>query len=125
MLGVVVRAVGRDGEAGRFLEESLAVVWVAGDPALEVAALNNLAGLRAASGDLPAALALGEEALDVGERHGDHHRVAALHTNLADLLHSAGRGDEALVHLKRAAEMFAAVDAGDQLRPEVWKLVTW
>jgi tetratricopeptide (TPR) repeat protein len=125
VLGVVARAAGRSDEAGRLLEDSLVAARAARDPALEVAALNNLAGLRAEAGDLAGALLLAEEALLVGESHGDHHRVAALHTNLADLLHAAGRGDEALVHLKRAAEMFAAVDTGDQLRPEVWKLVTW
>jgi DNA-binding SARP family transcriptional activator len=124
VLGVVARAAGDTDRAGRLLAESLGAARAAGDPTLEVAALNNLAGLRA-DGDLPAALRLAEEALAVGERHGDRHRVAALHTNLADLLHAAGQGDAALVHLKRAAELFAAVDTGDQLRPEVWKLVTW
>jgi thioredoxin-like negative regulator of GroEL len=51
--------------------------------------------------------------------------VAALHTNLADLLHAAGQGEAALAHLKEAARRFASVDVGDAPRPEIWMLVEW
>ena len=51
--------------------------------------------------------------------------MAALHTNLADLLHASGRQDEALSHLKEAARRFAALDAGGPPRPEIWMLVEW
>ncbi|HEX9352410.1 MAG TPA: hypothetical protein VF933_01120 [Streptosporangiaceae bacterium] len=77
---------------------------------------------------LPAATAPGnhtQEALALGRELGDQHRVAALHTNLADLLHAAGQRDAALAHLKEAARGFAAVDTGGTPRPEVWTLVEW
>jgi hypothetical protein len=51
--------------------------------------------------------------------------IAALHTNIADLLDAAGRQDEAVGQLKEAARRFAAVDAGDGPRPEIWTLVEW
>jgi hypothetical protein len=65
------------------------------------------------------------EALELGRELGDQHRVAALHTNLADLLHADGQHDAAMTHLKEAARRFAAVDGGDAPRPEIWTLVEW
>jgi hypothetical protein len=56
---------------------------------------------------------------------GDQHRVAALHTNLADLLHADGQHDAAMTHPKEAARRFASVDVGDAPRPEIWTLVEW
>ena len=72
-----------------------------------------------------AAQAHAAEALELGSELGDQHRVAALHTNLADLLHAAGQGEAAMAHLKEAARRFAAVDVGDAPRPEIWTLVEW
>jgi tetratricopeptide (TPR) repeat protein len=90
-----------------------------------VAALNNLARLLADTGRSREALALAAEALELGSELGDQHRVAALHTNLADLLHADGQGEAAITHLKEAARGFASVDVGDAPRPEVWTLVEW
>jgi tetratricopeptide (TPR) repeat protein len=95
------------------------------DPSSAVAALNNLARLHAERSDLDSALVAAEEALALGAIRGDRHRVAALHTNLADLMHAAGRTDEAISHLKEAAAMFAGVDDEAERRPEIWKLVQW
>ena len=95
-----------------------------GDPELRVATLNNLALARRAQGDLPAAVDLTTQALDVCVALGDRHREAALLNNLADLLHAAGRGEKSMARLKAAVEIFAEVGAQEQdpLRPEVWKL---
>jgi tetratricopeptide (TPR) repeat protein len=90
-----------------------------------VAALNNLARLLAETGRGGEALATAAEALELGSELGDQHRVAALHTNMADLLHAAGEREAAITHLKEAARRFAAVDAGDAPRPEIWTLVEW
>ena len=90
-----------------------------------VAALNNLARLLAETGREHEALALAAEALELGRELGDQHRVAALHTNLADLLHADGQHDAAMTHLKEAARRFASVDVGDAPRPEIWTLVEW
>ena len=65
-----------------------------------VAALNNLARLLAETGRGTEALALAAEALELGSELGDQHRVAALHTNMADLLHADGQRDAAIRHLK-------------------------
>jgi DNA-binding SARP family transcriptional activator/tetratricopeptide (TPR) repeat protein len=90
-----------------------------------VAALNNLARLLAETGRGAEALALAAEALELGSELGDQHRVAALHTNLADLLHADGQREPAMAHLKEAARRFASVDVGGAPRPEIWTLVEW
>jgi hypothetical protein len=58
---------------------------------------------------------------------GDRHREAALHNNLADLLHGVGRHDEAMAHLKQAVVLFAEIGAepGAMAQPEIWKLTEW
>ena len=55
-----------------------------------MAALNNLALVERAAGNLAEALELTREALALCAAQGDRHREAALHNNLADLLHAAG-----------------------------------
>ncbi len=90
-----------------------------------MAALNNLARLLAETGRVREALTVAAEALELGSELGDQHRVAALHTNMADLLHADGQGEAAMAHLKEAARRFASVDVGDAPRPEIWTLVEW
>jgi tetratricopeptide (TPR) repeat protein len=90
-----------------------------------VAALNNLARLLAEQGRLEEALVEAERALELGQEHGDLHRVAALHTNLADILQASGQRDAALEHLKESARLFVGVNAGGPIRPEIWALVEW
>jgi tetratricopeptide (TPR) repeat protein len=93
--------------------------------AAAVAALNNLSRLLAQTGRTVEALEAADEALNLGSEVGDQHRVAALHTNMADLLHADGQYEAAMAHLKEAARRFAAVDVGDASRPEIWTLVEW
>src|SRR6202012_4288685 len=90
-----------------------------------VAALNNLARWLAETGRGREALPLAAEALELGIELGDQHRVAALYTNMADLLHAAGQREASMTHLKEAARRFASVDVGDGPRPEIWTLVEW
>ena len=63
------------------------------------------------------------EAIDVCRRIGDRHLEAAVENHLADLLHTASRDDEALIHLRRAVEAFAEV-GGDPADPDpgIWML---
>ena len=57
---------------------------------------------------------------------GDRHHEAALHSNLTDLLHAAGRRDAAIDHLKQAAPIFAEIGAREGgLQAEIWKLTEW
>jgi DNA-binding SARP family transcriptional activator/tetratricopeptide (TPR) repeat protein len=90
-----------------------------------VAALNNTALVHRAQGLLEPATRLTREALGLCVRAGDRHREAALRNNLADLLHAAGEGDEAMAELKQAVALFADVGAQDEPVPAVWKLVRW
>ena len=96
-----------------------------GDPAARVAALNNLALAYRDGGGLGRALEHTEAALALCVSIGDRHREAALHNNLADLLHAAGRSEEAMRHLTRAVTIFAEVGEEGKLQPEIWKLVEW
>jgi tetratricopeptide (TPR) repeat protein len=136
VLGMLAARAGDTTEAEAYLRDSLAEARRAPEPGVgqgqlsaplgvAVAALNNLARLLAETGRGSEALGVAAEALELGSELGDQHRVAALHTNLADLLHAAGQGEAAMAHLKEAARRFASVDVGDAPRPEVWTLVEW
>jgi DNA-binding SARP family transcriptional activator/tetratricopeptide (TPR) repeat protein len=138
VLGMLAARAGDAAQAETYLRESLAEARRRPDPGtpgpagpltaplgVAVAALNNLARLLAETGRGGEALEVAAHALELGSELGDQHRVAALHTNLADLLHAAGQGEAAMAHLKEAARRFAAVDVGDAPRPEIWTLVEW
>ena len=131
VLGMLAARAGNAAAAEGYLRDSLAEARRLPDrgagPALgaAVAALNNLARLLAETGRGREALTVAAEALELGRELGDQHRVAALHTNLADLLHADGQHDAAMTHLKEAARRFASVDVGDAPRPEIWTLVEW
>jgi DNA-binding SARP family transcriptional activator/tetratricopeptide (TPR) repeat protein len=125
MLGMLASHAGEPARALRHLEASLALAEQLSDPAAGVAALNNLALASAASGDVPHALELTREALRRCAASGDRHREAALHSNLADLLHST-QPQEAMAHLEQSVAIFAqiGVEAG-AWQPEIWKLTEW
>jgi len=136
VLGMLAARAGDTAIAETYLRDSLAEARRRAEPGsgagplsaplgVAVAALNNLARLLAETGRGDEALEVAAEALELGSELGDQHRVAALHTNLADLLHAAGQGEAAMAHLKEAARRFAAVDVGDAPRPEIWTLVEW
>ena len=111
-------------EALGHLERSRVLAEETGDLGARVAALNNLALAHRAEGELDRALELTRTALELCAAQGDRHREAALRNNLADLLHAAGRHDDAMGELKRAVTLFAEV-GGDEPQPEVWKLARW
>ena len=65
-------------------------------------------------------------ALALLEPVGDRHQLAALHSNLADALHSAGDEGAGRRHLTESARLFAEV--GEEIgkwEPEIWKLSEW
>ena len=124
VLGMLAARSGDTAAAESYLRDSLAEARPL-EPGAAVAALNNLARLLAETDRGPEALTAAAEALELGRELGDQHRMAALHTNLADLLHADGQRDAAMTHLKEAARRFAAVDVGDAPRPEIWTLVEW
>jgi hypothetical protein len=72
-----------------------------------------------------AALEVANRALEAGSRLGDQHRLAALHTNLADILHAQGREDAAREYVLESALRFAILDSSDERQPAIWELVEW
>ena len=60
------------------------------DPGLLAGVLNNLALAYLADGEAEKGIEAAEQALDVYRRIGDRHREAAVHNNLADMLHKTG-----------------------------------
>ena len=126
MLGVLARSRADFDEAFRQLEMSLKLAEALRDPSARVAVLNNLALAQIDAGDQRKAIEVIEAALDLCASQGDRHREAALHNNLADMLHASGRPEDAMAHLTQAVTIFAeiGVDSG-ALHPEIWKLVEW
>lgn len=125
VLGVIA-CEGRDFRlAERHLGDSLEHAARLADPSYRVAALNNLALVQAAAERPTEAVATARDALRLDLEHSDRHRAAALHTNLADLLHAIGAPAEALEHLTSAARLFAGIDDEELRRPEIWKLASW
>ncbi|MGC2295217.1 MAG: AAA family ATPase [Candidatus Dormiibacterota bacterium] len=125
VLGVVAARQGDLVGAEVLLRQSLEEGRQLQDPGASVATLNNLSRLLAEGGHLDRALEVAQEALQLGSDRADQHRVAALHSNLADILEASGRREEALEHVKESALRFASVDAGGEIRPEIWALVEW
>jgi hypothetical protein len=77
----------------------------------------------AAAGEVDRAVEHGEAAAADCRRIGDRHLEAAVENHLADLLHAAGREEEAITHLRRSVEAFAEV-GGDPADPDpgIWML---
>ena len=125
VLAVLAVRRGEPAEALGLLAVAQACAQELEDPGPLVAVLNNRARIEADQGELDTAIVTAERALALGERHGDRHRLAALHANLADLLHLAGREEESRAHVVASVSMFAEVDREPDRRPEVWKLVEW
>ncbi|MGH8958133.1 MAG: BTAD domain-containing putative transcriptional regulator [Acidimicrobiia bacterium] len=108
------------------LKKANAIANDTGRPELVAATLNNLGLAHRAAGDLEAAIAAGEAALAVLERVGDRHQLAALHNNLADTLHQAGRSNLSRAHVTESVRLFADVGLEPgTFEPEIWKLSEW
>jgi DNA-binding SARP family transcriptional activator len=120
-LGLIALASG-DADAARTAAR-LAVAATDEDPAARIAGLTGLALAEAAAGDVDAGLRQGHTALGLCREIGDRHLEGAVENHLADILHAAGRDDEALAHLRRAVEAFAEI-GGDPAEPDpgIWML---
>ena len=126
VLGVLARSQGDLEEACHHLEISLSLAETLDEPSARVAALNNLALARGDTGGVQGGIELARAALILCASQGDRHREAALHNNLADLLHAAGESEAAMSHLKQAVAIFADIGAeAGPMQPEIWKLVEW
>jgi DNA-binding SARP family transcriptional activator len=127
MLGILAASQGRLEEAVRQLEESLALSEALPSSAARVAALNNLALALGASGDTGRAIEMARAALALCISEGDRHREAALHNNLADLLHTADQSStEAVAHVRESVAIYAEIGVEQgTVQPEIWKLAEW
>ena len=120
-LGLIALGSG-DADAAR-LAARQAVAASAEDPTARIASLTGLALAEAAAGDVEAGLLHGLVAVELSRTIGDRHLEGAVENHLADILHAAGREDDAMTHLRRAVEAFSEV-GGDpaDLTPGIWML---
>ena len=126
VLGVLARSQGDLEEACHHLEISLSLAETLDEPSARVAALNNLALARGDVREVQGGIELARAASTLCTSQGDRHREAAIHNNLADLLHAAGESEAAMSHLKQAVAIFAEIGAeAGPMQPEIWKLVEW
>lgn len=126
MLGLCALDAGEPGSAIAELTRAVAATEGDADPSARIAALVGLALATAAAGDIDAALRHGAEALEECRRIGDRHLEAAVENHLADVLHAAGRDEDARDHQRRAAAAFAEF-GGDPADPDpgIWMLAAW
>ena len=118
ILGVLAARRGDEAAASAELVQSLALAEAGDDVVARIAALNNLALVDGDASRLDHARALCATI-------GDRHREAAIANNQADLLHAAGRAEEAMAALKEAVALFAEVGEDSAMEPEIWKLRDW
>ncbi len=121
-LGLISLASG-DAQTARIESERAVAAADPDDPTARIAALTGLALAEASAGDLEAGLRHGDAAVELCRQIGDRHLEGAVENHLADILHTAGREDDAMAHLRRAVEAFAEV-GGDPLAtdPGIWML---
>ena len=76
--------------------------------------MDHLARLLADRGRGSKALTMAAESLELGSEPGDQHRMAALHTNLVDLLHADGqREGDGYRRASLSATRLRSTSAGD------------
>ncbi len=126
MLGILARKNGDLQLAGFHLQQSYQIAVTLNDFNIHIASLNNLALMFSDLERPQEAQQLLEQALEKCARVGDRHREAALHNNIADLLHKKGFPEQAMEHLKHAVALFAQVGVnGQEMKPEIWRLTEW
>jgi DNA-binding SARP family transcriptional activator len=126
VLGILESGAGHSSAARDHLRRGLDLISPDA-PGTRAGALNSLALAQLACGDPDGALERATEALDLSRAVGDRHREAAIHGNLADVLHALGREDESREHQREAASILADVAGAStgEWRPEIWKLAEW
>lgn len=123
MLGLVAMDTGDAVSAVADLRLALEAATADPDVTARIVALAALAMATASRGAVDDALSYGRDAVDACRRIGDRHLEAAVENHLADILHAAGRDDEAMVHQRLAVAAFAEV-GGDPADPDpgIWML---
>ena len=126
VIGLAARDRGDLAAASAALERSLVLAAEDPDDGSSIAARNALALVLAAVGDLAARSRCSRPPCPRAGGPVSGTCEAAVENNLADVLHTAGRREEAMAHLKAAVATFAGLGDGPaRLEPEVWMLVSW
>jgi predicted ATPase len=124
--GILARHEGAVDEAMQHFAQSVALARTHDLPDTQIAALNNLALAETAAGQYSAAQEHLKDALYLCAKFGDRHREAALHNNLADLLHQIGDENASMAELKMAVAIYAEIGGQPgNWQPEIWKLTVW
>jgi tetratricopeptide (TPR) repeat protein len=124
VIGLVALAEGDPEAALDAFARSAQAAAGADAPEVSVGAWHNRARALHVLGRLDEAYEAAETARVIAEQQSDVHRVAAVESQLADVLHALGRSDEARVWQTRSAQALARV-ALPQHRPEVWLHSDW
>lgn len=126
LLGLLAHSRDAIEEAIDWLERSRSRAAACGRADIEIAARNNLARALTAIGRLVEAEAQLAYALDLVKGWGDYHHEAALRSNLGDVLHKAGKEDEAREQVRQSAALMAEIGREQgEWRPEIWRLTEW
>ena len=82
--------------------------------------------MQAAQGQHADSVTAFDQARAILDRHGDVHRLAAVHANMADALHMSDRDDEARDHALESARLFSEVSGSpSDGRADLWFLTAW
>jgi tetratricopeptide (TPR) repeat protein len=103
--GFRLRALGRLAEAAEPMQASLDGAIEQEDWLNAAISASNLSELYLTLGDLPGALAYGEQSVELADRSGDAFQRMVNRTTLADAIHQAGRLGEAEAAFREAEEM--------------------
>ncbi len=124
VLGMVALAEGAAEEGLVAFTRSAEAAANADAAEVSVAAWHNQSRALHLLGRIDDAHEAAERSRALAEREADVHRIAAVESNLADILHAQGRTEEARSLQTRSARALAGV-ALPQQRPEVWLISDW
>jgi tetratricopeptide (TPR) repeat protein len=103
----VLRALGRLAEAVEPMQASLEALISEEDWKRSAVSASNLSELTLTLGDLPRAVAFGEQSVELADRSGDAPQRMIDRTTWADALHQAGRWEESAAAFREAETMQA------------------
>ncbi|MGH7271476.1 MAG: sigma-54-dependent Fis family transcriptional regulator, partial [Polyangiaceae bacterium] len=110
--GMALAFTGDDAAACSSLDEAIRIARTVGDVRAEAVALGSSAIAHQRAGRSESARAAYEASLVAAERAGDAGTVAAVHLNLAALVHGRGDVTGALAHLEAAVDMGQRAGSG-------------